>query len=358
MRTVKGLRAGRMVGVLVGVVLAAGAASAQMPSERFTTERPGSILIFPKVINCGTRDTTIQISNTSNMAAQAKCFYVNGASYNGVQLWQVSDFNLALTRQQPTHWTVGAGRSTDPTDSETGLDPGLVPPQPECFTGGLVCVEINPGGDPSGANSLKGEATVAQAQADDAGAAQGASKYSAVAIEAIDPDADNVLNLDNIEYAACPAGAHLNFVAEGAPDEIVTGLGNGANGSAVSTTLTFMPCSMDFENLIPSRTTLAFAFSNEMEEPGSTSTSVECWGSVNVGDLGADLPGLGTLYGYARITAESGTDDDPVGVVGVANVARVGSNGAMSTAATNLHFLGNDSSTNLDSPPSVIRLPE
>ena len=357
MRTVKGLRTGRMVGILVGVALAAGAVSAQVaPPKRFTTERPGSILIFPKVINCDNRDTTIQISNTSNMTVQAKCFYVNGATYNGVQLWQVSDFNLAFTRQQPTHWTVGPGRSTDPTDGETGLDPGLVPPQPECFTGGLVCVQINPGGDPSGANSLKGEATVAQA--DGAATTQGVSKYNAVAIQALDPDSDNVLNLDNVEYAACPAGAHLNFVAEGAPDEIVTGLGNGASGSAVSTTLTFMPCSMDFENLIPARTSLAFAFSNEMEEPGSATTAVECWGSVNVGDLGADLAGLNSIYGYARITAESGTSDDPVGVVGVANVARVGSNGAMATAATNLHFLGNDPSTNLDSPPSVIRLPE
>ena len=57
MRTVKKLRNGRTVGILVAVALAACAVTAQVAqAKRFTTERPGSILIFPKVIRSDNRD--------------------------------------------------------------------------------------------------------------------------------------------------------------------------------------------------------------------------------------------------------------------------------------------------------------
>ncbi|MFN8640742.1 MAG: hypothetical protein U0802_03445 [Candidatus Binatia bacterium] len=56
------------------VVLVVGGAQAQV-----TTEKSSSILVFPKVISDGTRDTVIQITNTSNSMVHAHCFYVNGA---------------------------------------------------------------------------------------------------------------------------------------------------------------------------------------------------------------------------------------------------------------------------------------
>jgi hypothetical protein len=61
-----------MAAALVG--LAVGGAQAQV-----TTEKSASILVFPKVIANGTRDTVIQITNTSNSMVHAHCFYVNGA---------------------------------------------------------------------------------------------------------------------------------------------------------------------------------------------------------------------------------------------------------------------------------------
>src|SRR5215472_6747858 len=121
MSTVKGLRAGSMALVLAGLALAAATVNAD---ERVTTEQPSSILIFPKVVNTGP-DTIIQITNTTNLLVNAECFYVNGQSFGGVPIWQVTDFNLVLTRQQPTHWSVRDGRAVNPMDSETGLDPGL-----------------------------------------------------------------------------------------------------------------------------------------------------------------------------------------------------------------------------------------
>ena len=65
-------RVGLMAAALVGLVV--GGAQAQV-----TTERSASILVFPKVIADGTRDTVIQITNTSNSMVHAHCFYVNGA---------------------------------------------------------------------------------------------------------------------------------------------------------------------------------------------------------------------------------------------------------------------------------------
>ena len=90
MSKVKGLRAGVMASILAGAALAAGIAQAQGVS----TERPGSILIFPKVVNDG-NDTIVQITNTTNSLTYAHCFYTNGDVVNGQPLWQVTDFELA-----------------------------------------------------------------------------------------------------------------------------------------------------------------------------------------------------------------------------------------------------------------------
>ena len=65
-------------------------------------------------------------------------------------------------------------------------------------------------------------------------------------------DGDNVLELNDLEYAACPGGLYLNFIAEGAADPAIEGAG--AVGSVVSTNLTVVPCGMDFDNLVPGST--------------------------------------------------------------------------------------------------------
>jgi hypothetical protein len=77
MRTIQGARASGLVAAL-GVVLVAGVARADV-----TTERPGSILIFPKVVRDGARETTIQITNTGNMPDTVRCFYLNAQTQAG-----------------------------------------------------------------------------------------------------------------------------------------------------------------------------------------------------------------------------------------------------------------------------------
>jgi len=342
----KGLRIGCAAALLVGMALVSGTAHA-----RVSTERPGSILIFPKVTNVPpAQDTVIQITNTSNVTRHARCFYVNGATLNGVPLWQITDFEIWLTKQQPTHWLASQGRPVNPADSIAGLDPGAIPPIPPGFTGGLVCAQVDDSGVPEGGNSLKGEATLGAVSG-----VIGVSKYNAVAIPTgtAGPDTDaltaNQLLLDDVEYSGCPAGAHLNFTAEGESDDVIDGLGNGP--SAVSTNLTFIPCSMDFERLIASRVTLSIIAVDEMEGQLSTSTSVDCWRQLTLDEIGSGIleaVNYETRHGYVRFTSTADPGVTPDGVLGVANVLRSDANGNTATAATNLHFLGNTNSTNLD----------
>jgi len=369
MSTVQGLRAGIIAGVLIGMTLAAGTVSAQ---GNFSTERPSSILIFPKVVN--TSDTVIQITNTSNMMTFAHCFYTDGRSVGGVPIWQVTDFEIALTRQQPTHWLASTGRPVNPQDSIGGIDPGLIPPVSPGFTGFLVCVETLLDGTPAGGNSLKGEATVGEING--VGGTNNVAKYNAIGIPACngaqglcgpsggDVDGDNVLSLDGIEYAKCPGGVYVNFTAEGAPDLAIEGAGN--TPSAVSTNLTLVPCGMDFQNLRPVTSRLSIPIiENEFEnrvsiEPGRDLT---CWFSgtlVTPGVFGPpfvmSLTGLGSEFGTALIRPQSTTVPP---WLGVATVLRTAGDGTSDTAATNLHFCVDQTAPASCVPfSSEIRLPD
>ena len=164
MRRQRGLIGLMGLAALVGLAFTARPAAA-----RVTTEQSASILVFPKVIADGTRDTIIQITNTSNNMRHAHCFYVNGALTNTVAppgplnppLCTESDFDIWLTKQQPTHWVVSTGRLDNPLDKpcrvngrllncdpsttggdgadccDAGYDPGHVPPVVPDFQGEL-----------------------------------------------------------------------------------------------------------------------------------------------------------------------------------------------------------------------------
>lgn len=369
MSKVKGLRAGLMASILAGAALAAGVAQAQGVS----TERPGSILIFPKVVNENV-DTIIQISNTSNSLTYAHCFYVNGDTVNGQPLWQVTDFDLVLTRQQPTHWAASEGRQVNPLDnfpsgqSGSGLDPGLVPPVVPGFTGFLTCVETTSDGTPVSSNSLIGTATIG-AVSNDPADTNSMSKYNAVAIpgclNAQGPcgsggganDGNNILELNDVEYARCPGGLYLNFQSEGSSDPAIDEEGN--TPSTVSTNLSLVPCGIDFENLEPTRTTIGVEIRDEFENRTSVSSgiNVDCFFDDSLGDpLFSGAFALPTTFGSAILRPLPGTGLPPV--LGVANVLRTAGDGTSDTAATNLHFCTDESApascTGVD---TEIRLP-
>jgi hypothetical protein len=336
MSTAKGRRAGAVAAILIGMALAAGAAGAQ---DSFSTERPGSILIFPKVINQNS-GTIIQITNTTNMMTYAHCLYTNGQVINGAPVWQVTDFYLALTRQQPTSWRAGGGRPVNPFDGQTGIDPGAIPPVVPGFTGFLVCVEVAVDGTPVGGNNLKGEATIGAFAGN--GGVNNVSKYNAIAIPAVGQvNEDNLLELNGIEYAACPRDLLLNFPGDGGPDLALEGMGNVA--SNISSNISLVPCGFDFENLNPSTTRLNVAIRNEFETPSSLSSGifVDCWYSQAFADV---APGMGNPLLVGPLGSPFGTAVlTPIGpgtlpALGVLNTLRTADDGTSDSAALNLYW--------------------
>lgn len=219
-----------------------------------TTERGSSILVFPKVISTEDVDTIIQITNTSNNMVHARCFYVDAQPDSfGRPQWQVTDFNIWLTKQQPTSWQVSRGRFVNPTDScstetagplvglfipdascaQAGIDPGAVPPVVAGFTGELKCVEVDVSGNPIGGNHLKGEATVRTSS----GEGYDTAKYNALGIlgTEIAGETGDELRLDQPsdtedvfgQYNACPNQLIVNHFSELSTDPAVFGTGAG-----------------------------------------------------------------------------------------------------------------------------------
>jgi hypothetical protein len=284
--------------MFAAVLMTAAAAEAEV-----STDLSGSIIVWPKVVFDDGRDTVIQLANTSNSLVHARCFYVNAAPafagppgpFNPPR-WQETDFEIWLTRQQPYHWVASQGRFVNPFDElgadGAGLDAGAIPPVPEGFTGELKCVQTDASGIPYGGNSLKGEAVIRRADGD-------VSKYSAVSILANSdlasdaPERELLLNntVDNDgEFNSCPNTLLFNHFTDGVPDPVIGSLTpiECTDGDCpIRTTLTLVPCSEDFENQIPSRVTVQFAITNELEQEFSASTTVDCWMNVPLADMTA-----------------------------------------------------------------------
>ncbi len=322
---------------LMGLAAVAGAAILAQPAvARVTTEQSASILVFPKVIADGTRDTVIQITNTSNNMRHAHCFYTNGApTVQGLPvgplnppLWTEIDFDIWLTKQQPTHWVVSTGRrdsieatcrgaatnpglNCNPTDSGTpnadccdaGFDPGRVPPVVPDFTGELKCIEVDGSGFPVAGNAFKGEATLEDIATGDV------SKYNAIGLKGFDTNnMDGTLCLGGGVSSACPTGAEyeacpqswiLDHPAVGASDAAIDNNPNVCNTpgqcSSVSTNLTVVPCTQNYETQSPPPVTLQFAITNEFEQTFSASTTVACWASYNLGDIASTTNPFGGI---------------------------------------------------------------
>ena len=324
----------------LGGVLGSVLALASVARAEVSTDISGSVLVYAKVVFDGgnfalgqtnglgapigdesflQRDTVIQLSNTSNNVVHAQCFYVNGA--NG--LWQVTDFTIWLTRQQPTHWVVSDGRQVNPADAwasgGAGLDPGLIPPVPPGFEGELKCVQIDASGTPFGGNNLKGEAVIRSFDGD-------VSKHNAVAILA-NPDLagdfpPNQLLLNNTpandgEYNACPEVLLLDHAVDGTPNtsngtNVISALNPAAcddEDCPIRTYLTLVPCTQDFENAQPAFVTVQFQIFNELEQVFSTSTSVRCWRSTRLADIDA-ATGRCTRTGSLCVTDRQCIEND------------------------------------------------
>lgn len=340
------LRASAITHALVVSLVALSAVGARAES---TTERSASILIFPKIVYDGSRDTIIQISNTSNSMVHAHCFYVDATPIclgSGDCLagtctgpcqpqWQEVDFSIWLTKQQPTHWSVSVGRVTNPADPQcdfgdpqhgippnydcdgAGLDPGRIPPVSSFpFQGELRCIEVDQSGAPISGNHLKGEATIVQSDGDSA-------KYNAIGLlgEPFTNNGDNILCLGGGVSDECPSGAEyegcgqrvlLPHFSEGA-DDLIFG-----PTSTVDTEVTLVPCRVDYENQEPLPITIQFLAFNEFEDRLSTSTTVQCWRSFFLSEIGGGtftVQFLATRFALNTMRSSTGSNSGFVGVV-------------------------------------------
>jgi len=288
-------------------VLGSVLALASVTRAEVSTDVSGSVLVFPKVVFDGPpgmmvvgspspRDTVIQIANTGNNMVHAECFYVNAEVVNGTPIWQITDFTIWLTRQQPTHWVASEGRAINPSDSPgsdgAGIDPGAIPPVPEGFVGELKCIEVDASGTPFGGNNLKGEALIRAADGD-------VSKANAIAILA-NPDLvpgnpPNVLTLDNTpnhdgEFNSCPNTWLLDHFVDGDQNPVIEEFNPTwceSGECPIRTLLTLVPCTQDFENDVPASVTVQFAITNELEQNFSASTTVTCYLTTRLADIDA-----------------------------------------------------------------------
>lgn len=324
-----------------------------------TVEQGSSVLIFPKVRASDQFDTIIQITNTGNSMVHAHCNYVNALEdENGDPQWNEIDFDIWLTKQQPTHWVVSTGRRFDPTcefgEECAGFAPGLIPPHPD-FEGELKCVEVDESGAPLTGNHLKGIATIKSITTVPGESTSGdIASYNGIGIRG-NPDVTpgNPLVLDGDTYDACPSRVFVNFLSTGSEDPVSDGIGT------VDTELTLVPCQEDFELQTPETVTIQFLVYNEFEQVFSNSTTVTCYLNLPLTDIdtfttpensvfSSDV--LGTLAAMATFTPVTSLEGTSGGLVGVAERVTSISGGA-ARAAYNLHTEG--SFIPADGPDSI-----
>jgi len=350
------------LGVLLAAVMIAGYARADV-----TTDEPGSIVIFPKVISDGSRDTLIQLTNTSTSTQHVTCVYVDTstaspgtcsgttppvqscetdadcfANDNGFCVrCQALNYLISLTPLQPTVWRVSAGR--DEADQDHGIFIGKIKPYP-LFQGEVKCFQTDIDGVPIGGNALKGEATLENISSGQI------SEYNGIAIKAINAqtvmptcvggskagstcstnsDCDGTpsgvcnvsLSLDNSEYNACPRQLLVNHYGGGAEDP--------ATGATVTSELTLVPCSESLETGPPTSTSVTFNEYNEFEQfVVSKIVPFTCWLNITIGDAqsgdpritpGFDVSTLGSTFAKTRLFTSTGDQKTCAGGISAGN---------------------------------------
>lgn len=256
-----------VLGAFGALMMVASSANADTSSER-----PGSILIFPKVVVSATRDTVIEIANTGNLVNEVRCFYLDGDGC------EVTDFQISLTKQQPTHWRASSGRPINPLDGfntdGAGIDPGLIPPVGNDFQGALVCVETSDG-EPVAQNKLTGVAGLQELTSSDN---TNDSRYNAVALSGGAGDSDNDLDLNGTEYSRCSTSHRVDVVSNAPDSDPVLG-----SDSQVLTNLTVVPCDLDFRRGVETSVVLNQEAHNELEELLSgQDRTFSCWDSFTL----------------------------------------------------------------------------
>lgn len=366
------------------------------------SDQAAAILVFPKILvdttlppktKRGPVDTLIRVSNTSDKPISISCFYINANGHcsnaptticdpydksapcgqTGIcdAGWHETDFIVTLSPRQPIAWLASVGAA--PCDSSP---PGLPcfpfkvsdqlnriqPVSEDPFVGELKCIATNVDGVPVDRNDLKGEAEIIRSSS--APDLLDVEAYNAIGIPAIKGtnDGDPKLVLGggvcvggsrdgsscaaaascpggrcSAEYSGCPNILVLDHFFDGAIDPV--------SAKEVTTTLTLVPCSEDFESQAQVPIIVQVLVFNEFEQRFSTSTSVTCFRDIKLTDIDNSTPDrslfsaafMGTLTGQSRLRGVVGPNGRyGYTLLGVAEEFRKGGG----TAAFNLHFNG------------------
>jgi hypothetical protein len=169
------------------------------------------------------------------------------------------------------------------------------------FVGELKCIEVDKNGVPVAKNDLKGEAEIIQSNAGQIDV----EGYNAIGIPAI-PGSNNgddtlVLGGPGAEYSACPNILILDHFFDDANDPI--------SGDSVTTELTLVPCTEDFQHQSVLKVTVQFLVFNEFEQRLSTSRPVTCYDDIKLSNIDTrssansifNAAVMGTLTGQTRI---------------------------------------------------------
>jgi hypothetical protein len=329
---------GHLPTLIAGLVIAATA----LPGRAdVSTDIPGAILVFPKVQSDPDRETILQVTNNTGERVFLRCFYIDGRTgREGGADWLVTDFQITLTRNQPTVWVAGQGLPAVPPDRPDDLYPGPVPPVSDGFRGSLRCIVVDESERPIGVNAISGEATLIDRESGTT------LKYPGVSIRGFTAnDGNNTLLLDQVEYGACPRMLLLNHFFDDAPDPVLD--------TPIQTELTIVPCSMDLEKSIPGEATLQFEVFNEFEQRLSTSLPIDCYEQTTLSAIDGASPALsifnfalqGTLVGLSRIrpVIDSRTDTGH----GVLIVAEERREGGSIVAPAHMHYVGGNLQTDV-----------
>lgn len=302
-----------------------------------TTDQPGAILVFPKIVSNDIEDTTIQITNATGFAVFARCFFVDGRpdAISQQPTWLVTDFQTTLTRFQPAVWVAGQGLPAVAIDGRPDdLYPGPIPPVSVGFIGELRCIVVDESERPIPRNALIGQATITNRI--DATT----RKYTAIAVPGLPGNnGDNTLVLDDVEYSSCPRVVLFSHFFDDAPDPIT--------GAPIRSRIIVVPCSLDVENSVPGSARLAIEVYNEFEDKLSTALPVVCFEDIALSAIdNATNPALsifnfalqGTVVGHTRI--RPALDANTAHGHGIFVIAEETRQGSPAGESLNVHFIG------------------
>jgi len=336
----------RWAGWTMAIATALAISGAQTVRADIASDKPASIVIYPKVAvdSVNGVDTVIRLTNVNEAAPiQVHCFYLDanshcqGGDQDGMICtgnprlctqggtcqagWSETDFRIVMTPKQPIDWRASqgladAGSASGPGDDNLPIASGVcvrnqfkrcgtdadcspfpggactpsnagtrIPPVPEdSFVGELKCIAIDANGDPVKQNDLKGEALVETVNLDPGTGPQDfdVASYNAIGVQGIADHPGNELTLGGDNPEY--NGCPNFLILDHFFDDAIDPV-PGTNDT-IATNLVLVPCSEDLLRQIPGQATVQYLVYNEFEQRFSTSNTVKCFEDIQLCQIG------------------------------------------------------------------------